>query len=81
LANIKADATLLDMVDVLEQQKHLKKFMEGKTSTIANLSKEVKDKDSSVNKVGVHNFRHPVKKTPIFHFCKYYGQNIPFLSD
>jgi hypothetical protein len=37
LANIKADATLLDMVIVHEQQKHLKNFMEGKASTIANL--------------------------------------------
>jgi hypothetical protein len=41
-ANIKADATLLDMVVVPKQQKHLKNFMEGKTSTIANLSEEVK---------------------------------------
>jgi hypothetical protein len=28
LANIKADATLLDMVFVPEQQRHLKQFME-----------------------------------------------------
>jgi hypothetical protein len=42
LANIKADFTLLDMVVIPEQQKHLKNFMEGKSSTIANLSKEVK---------------------------------------
>jgi hypothetical protein len=32
LANIKADATLLDMVVVPEQQMHLKQFMEGKSS-------------------------------------------------
>jgi hypothetical protein len=38
LANIKADATLMDTVVVPEQQKHLKNFMEGKTYTIANLS-------------------------------------------
>jgi hypothetical protein len=38
LATIKADATLLDMVVFPEQQKHLKEFMEGKTSTIASLS-------------------------------------------
>jgi hypothetical protein len=37
LGNIKADATLLDMVSVPEQQKHLKNFIEGKVSTIANL--------------------------------------------
>ena len=42
LANIKVDATLLDMVVVPEQQKHLKNFMEGKASTIDNLSEEVK---------------------------------------
>jgi hypothetical protein len=30
LANIKADATLLDMVVIPEQQMHLKQFMEGK---------------------------------------------------
>jgi hypothetical protein len=51
LANIKADATLLDMVDVLEQHKHLKYFMEGKDFIVANLSKEVDEEDSSVNKV------------------------------
>jgi hypothetical protein len=38
LANIKVDATLLDMVVVPEQQKNLKKFMEGKASIVANLS-------------------------------------------
>jgi hypothetical protein len=81
LANIKADATLLDMVVVPEQQKHLKIFMEGKASTIANLSEEVKEEDSSVNKVGVNSFRHPVKKSPIFHFCKDYGQNSPLLPN
>jgi hypothetical protein len=42
LANIKADVILLDMVVVPEQQKHLKNFMEGKASTISNLSKEAK---------------------------------------
>jgi hypothetical protein len=67
LANIKADATLLDMVVVPKQQKHLKNFMEGKDSTIANLSEELKEEDSTVNKVGVHNFRHPIKN-PHFSF-------------
>jgi hypothetical protein len=54
------------MVVVPEKQKHLKNFMEGKTSTVANLSEEVNEEDSTVNKVGVNNFRHPVKKTPFF---------------
>jgi hypothetical protein len=66
LANIKADATLLDMVSIPEQQKHLKDFMEGKTSTVANLSEEVDEEDSTVNKVGVNNFRDSVKNPPFF---------------
>jgi hypothetical protein len=40
LANIKVDATLLDVVFIPEQHKHLKDFMEGKVSTIANLFEE-----------------------------------------
>jgi hypothetical protein len=64
LANIKVDATLLDMVSIPEQQMHLKQFMEGKASVVANLSKEIDKDDSSVNKLGVHNFRHPVKNPP-----------------
>jgi hypothetical protein len=66
LANIKADATLLDMVVIPEQQKHLKQFMEGKYFIVANLSEEVDEEDSSVNKVGVHNFRYPVKNPPFY---------------
>jgi hypothetical protein len=66
LDNIKVDATLLDMVVILEQQKHLKHFMEGKSSTIENLSEEEKEEFSIVNKVGVNNFRHPVKNPPFF---------------
>jgi hypothetical protein len=66
LANIKADATLLDMVVILEQRKHLKIFIEGKASIVSNLSEEVDEEDSSVNKVGVHHFRNPIKKTPFF---------------
>jgi hypothetical protein len=60
LANIKVDATLLDMVAILEQQKHLNFFMEGKYSIVSNLYEEVDEEDSIVNKVAVHNFRHPV---------------------
>jgi hypothetical protein len=40
--------------------------MEGKYSIVANLSKEVNEEDSSVNKVGVHNFRYPVKNPPFY---------------
>jgi hypothetical protein len=70
LDNIKADATLLDMVVVPEQQMHLKQFMEGKDFVVANLSEEVSEEDSSVNKVGVHNFRYPVKNPPFYIFVK-----------
>jgi hypothetical protein len=73
LANIKADATLLNMVFVPEQQRHLKKFMEGKSSIVANLSEEINEEDSSLNKVGVDKFRYPVKNPPFLYFCKGYG--------
>jgi hypothetical protein len=66
LANIKADATLLDMVSISEQQKHLKNFMEGNISTIANLFVESKEEDSMINKIGVNNFRNPIKNTPFY---------------
>jgi hypothetical protein len=66
LTNIKADVTLLKMVAVPEKQKNLKFFMEGKASIVANLSEEVYEEDSTVNKVGVHNFRHPIKNPPFF---------------
>ena len=71
--NIKADATILYMVFIPEQQMHLKQFMEGKDSIVANLSKDVNEEYSSVNKVGVHNFRYPVKKSPFLYFYKDYG--------
>jgi hypothetical protein len=67
LANIKADATLLDMVVVPEQHMHMKQFMEGKFSIVANIYEEVDKEDSSVNNVGVHNFRYPIK-IPLFTF-------------
>jgi hypothetical protein len=66
LANIKFDATLLDMVVIPKQQKHLKTSMEGKYSTVANLYEELYEEDSTVNKVGVHNFRHSVKNPSFF---------------
>jgi ribonuclease HI len=40
--------------------------MEGKDFVVANISEEVDEEDSSINKVGVHNFRYPVKKTPFY---------------
>jgi hypothetical protein len=43
---------------------HLKQFMEGKSFVVDNLSEEVDKEDSSVNKVGVHKFKYPVKKKP-----------------
>jgi hypothetical protein len=70
LDNIKADATLLDMVSVPKQHMHLKQFMEGKAFVVANLSEEVDEEDYFVNKVGVHKFRYPVKKNPFLYFCK-----------
>jgi hypothetical protein len=66
LANIKVDATLLDMVFIPKQQNHLKNFMEGKFSTISNLFEDSKEEDSTVNKIGVNNFRNPVKNPPFY---------------
>ena len=42
--------------------------MERKYSIVAKLSEEVDEEDSPVNKVGVHNFRHPVKNPPFYIF-------------
>jgi hypothetical protein len=66
LGNIKVDATFLDMVVIPEQQKHLKIFMEGKASIVSNLSEEVDEEESSVNKVGVNKFRHLVKNPSFY---------------
>jgi hypothetical protein len=60
LANIKEDASLLDMVIVPEQQKHLKYFMEGKTSIVASLTEEQDEEELYVNKLGVYNPRNPM---------------------
>jgi hypothetical protein len=40
--------------------------MEGNVSVVANLSEEVDEEDLFVNKVGVHNFRYPVKNPPFY---------------
>jgi hypothetical protein len=74
LANIKADVTLLNMVVVPEQQRHLKQIMEGKDSIVGNLSEEVNEEDSSLNKVGVHNFRYPVKNLHFYISVKITGK-------
>jgi hypothetical protein len=68
------------MVFVTEKQNHLKKIIEGKASIVGNFSEEVDEEESTVNKVGVHNFRHPIKNPLFFYFRKYYGQNSPLLS-
>jgi hypothetical protein len=80
LANIKVDATLLDMVVIPEQQMHLKQFMEGKDFVVDSLSEEVNEEDSSVNKVGVHNFRYPVKKIPLFIFLQILWIRLPIVA-
>ena len=66
LANIKSDVIILDMVVVSEQQNHFKNIMEGKIYTIANLFEESKEEDSTVNKIGVNNFRNTVKNPPFY---------------
>jgi hypothetical protein len=75
LANIKVDETLLDMDVIPEQQMHPKQFMEGKSFVVANISEEVNEEDSSVNKVGLHNFRYPVKN-PYFYISVKIMDNI-----
>jgi hypothetical protein len=67
LATIKANASLLDMVTILEQQRHLKDFMECKNSTIASLTEEKNEEGMYINKVGVHNPRSYVKNPPFYY--------------
>jgi hypothetical protein len=40
--------------------------MEGKSSVVVNIFEEVNKEDSSVNKLGVHNFIYPVKNPPFY---------------
>jgi hypothetical protein len=40
--------------------------MEGKYFVVSYISEEVNEEDSSVNKVGVHNFRYPAKNPPFY---------------
>jgi hypothetical protein len=51
---------------------HLKQLVEGKDFIVANLFEVVDEEDYSVNKVGVHNFRYPIKKNLFLYFCKYH---------
>jgi hypothetical protein len=44
--------------------------MEGKSFVVDKLFEEVNEEDLSINKVGVHNFRYPVKNTPFYIFVK-----------
>jgi hypothetical protein len=40
--------------------------MEVKINTISNLFEESKEKDSTVNRIGVNNFRNPIKNPPFY---------------
>jgi hypothetical protein len=59
------------MVVIPEQQKHLNFLMEGKYSIVSNLFEEVDEEDSTVDKVGVHNFRQNVKNPSFFILVKF----------
>jgi len=54
------------MVVVPEQQQHLKFFMEGKTSSVGSLFKNLDEYDSYVNRLGVNNFKNSVKNPPFY---------------
>jgi hypothetical protein len=67
MATIKADATLLDMVVVPEQQEHLKGFIEGKILAVANLITEEEDEALYDNKVLVVTpSRHSIRNPPFY---------------
>jgi hypothetical protein len=48
------------MVIVPKKQQHLRDFMEGKTSNIANLTEDYNEGESHVNRIGVNKFRRSV---------------------
>jgi hypothetical protein len=74
LANIKEDASLLDMVIIPEQQQqHMKNYMERKTYTIDSLFEKHDEYDLHVNKLGVNNFRNSIKKSSLLCFYKNNG--------
>jgi hypothetical protein len=58
------------MVVIPEQQRQLQQFMEGKDFVVANLSEEVNEEDSNVNKVDLHNFIYLVKNPPFSIYVK-----------
>jgi hypothetical protein len=58
------------MVVIPEQQRQLQQFMEGKDFVVSNLSGEVNEEDSNVNKVGLHNFTYLVKSPPFYIYVK-----------
>jgi hypothetical protein len=66
MANVKYDATLLDMVTIQEQKQHLRDFMEGKTSNISNLTEDYDEEESHVNRIGVNNFKVSVNYPPFY---------------
>jgi len=58
--NVKEDASLLDVVIVLEQKKHPKTF------TISSLIENEYEEELHVNKLVVHKPRNPVKNPPFY---------------
>jgi hypothetical protein len=58
------------MFTIPEHQKHLKIFMEGKTSIVANLTENSNVDESNVNIIGVNSFRNPIKNHPFYIYVK-----------
>jgi hypothetical protein len=54
------------MVTILEQQRHLKDFMERKNSIVDNLTKEQNEEGMYINKLRVYNPRNNVKNSPFY---------------
>jgi hypothetical protein len=58
------------MVIVLEQQKHLKYFMEEKNCIVSSLTEEQDEEELNINKLGVYNPRNYVKNPPFYAVVK-----------
>jgi len=56
------------MVIIPKQQQYLKNYMEGKSSLVASTNEELGEDEPHVNRIGVNNFRIPVKNYP---FCMF----------
>jgi len=56
------------MVTIHEQQRHLKIFTKGKTSTISSLIEEKNEEGMYINKVCVYNPRNYIKNPPFYVF-------------